>query len=87
MKLASNPTILTQVLNISTARLLENQQSMFLEMTAAHMAATMLVCISFSSETHELLTNSDLINGIVHVCQMDRPWCTVNASDRAVMAR
>lgn len=87
VQLASNLPVLLQALNISTAKLSSNRQSLFQEMTAGHSVATMLSCISFTTETHKFLADSMLINGILHVCQMERPSSTTNGSDRRVMAQ
>ena len=85
IKLASNLPLLHQAVNIATSRLPEHLSDEIFDMKTRRVVAYMLLCISFTSQTHEFLTNSELIEGIVHVCQMKRPLSTGNASDIMVM--
>ncbi|KAL5484224.1 hypothetical protein EMCRGX_G020685 [Ephydatia muelleri] len=75
LEIAANPSVLLQVLNISTA-VPKNENQMFeMGIQAPRSAVALLLGMSYSIATHKHLTNRALIEAIMESSRMERPWC------------
>eukprot|EP00731_Ephydatia_muelleri_P024360 Em0016g631a len=75
LEIAANPSVMQQVLNISTAVPKNEQQMIEVGIEAPQMAAALLLGMSYSVATHKHLANHALIEAIMECSRMERPWC------------
>ncbi|KAL5484222.1 hypothetical protein EMCRGX_G020681 [Ephydatia muelleri] len=87
LEIAANPSVLQQVLNISTAVPKNEQQMIEVGIEAPQMAAALLLGVSYSVATHKHLANHALIEAIMECSSMERPWCRSDHKQHLLVIR
>ncbi|KAL5484238.1 hypothetical protein EMCRGX_G020700 [Ephydatia muelleri] len=87
LEIAANPSVLQQVLNISTVVPKNEQQMIEVGIQAPQMAAALLLGVSYSIATHKHLANRALIEAIMESSRMERPWCSSDRKRHILVTR